>query len=218
SSYSRGVRIAIKRAPLVIIMLICIYVGTVGLFSAKSSGFIPGEDAGIFMMGVTLPEGASSVRTDEVIDEITAYVNEEVPELKNITSINGINLLNRSFKSNAATFFLQLKPWEARNRTVEQVLQQVQGKFTGYKKASVLAVSPPAIPGLGSSGGFSMQLQDQKGGDIKAFEAVAQRFVAAANSRPEIGMAYTLFNTQTPNYEITIDRDQAKKMGVSVGS
>lgn len=217
-NYSKGVRVAIKRAPLVLIILICIYVGTVGLFSAKSSGFIPSEDAGIFMMGVSLPEGASSARTDEVIDEMTEYIESEVAEVKNISSINGINLLNRSFKSNAATFFIQLHPWEERDRTVQEILQQVQDKFTGYQKASVLAVSPPAIPGLGSSGGFSMQLQDQKGGDIKEFEAIANRFLASVNARPEIGMAYSLFNTNTPNYELTIDRDQAKKMGVSIGN
>src|SRR5690606_15240211 len=119
--YSKGVRWSIRRAPLLIILLICIYVGTFGLFSAKSTGFIPTEDAGIFIAGVTLPEGASSVRTTEVMDEITADLQKDYPELENITSISGINLLNRSFKPNAGTFFVQLKPWEERTRSVSEI-------------------------------------------------------------------------------------------------
>lgn len=216
--YSKGVKWSIKRAPLLIILLICIYAGTFGLFSAKPSGFIPNEDAGIFIAGVTLPEGSSSIRTTQVMDEITADLQKDYPELKNISAISGINLLNRSFKPNAGTFFVQLHSWEERTRTVNEILAGIQAKYRGYQKASILAVSPPAIPGLGVSGGFSMQILDQQGGDIKTFEAAVGKFLMAVNQRPEIGMAYTLFNSKTPNYLVEVNRDQAKRMGVSIGS
>ncbi len=216
--YSHGVRAAIKRAPFVIIILVCIYVGTYGLFSAKPAGFIPTEDNGIFITGITLPEGASAARTTEVLEEMEATFMEAFPEINNITAINGINLLNRSFKSNGATFFVQLKPWKDRTRTAAEILTQIQGMYRGYPKATVLAVAPPAIPGLGASGGFSMQVLDQQGGDIKDFEAAVGKLLMAANQRPEIGMAYTLFNSKTPNYEVTVDRDQAKKMGIPLNS
>jgi len=218
TKYSGGVRWSIKKSPLIIIILICIYFGTAGLFSIKPSGFIPSEDAGIFLMGVTLPEGASAERTDKFITDLSKKVKDNVPELKNITSIGGINILNRAFKSNAATFFVQLKPWEERERTAAEVIGQIQGMFTGNKDASVIAVAPPAIPGLGTSGGFSIQIQEQQSGDIKAFEAAVYKFLGAANQRPEIGMAYTLFNSKTPNYQLSVNRDQAKKMGVPIGS
>lgn len=81
-----------------------------------------------------------------------------------------------------------------------------------------MAVQPPPIPGLGMSGGFTLQLQEQQAGDIKNFEAIAGQFIGAANQRPEIGMAYTLFNSRTPNYKVSVDRDQVKKMGVSIGA
>lgn len=215
--YSRGVQKSIKRAPLVLVILVCIYVGAFGLFRSKSTGFIPNEDAGLFLVGVTLPEGSSMVRTNQVMEEIEAEFRESIPEINNITQIVGINLLNRSFKSNGATFFVQLKPWSDRNRSVFQILDQIRGRYTGYQAASILPVSPAAIPGLGMSGGFAIQLLDQRGNDIKDFEAVVGKYVAALNQRPEIGQAYSLFNSRTPNYEVSINREQVKRMGVSIG-
>ncbi len=215
--YSNGVKWVLKKAPMAIILLICIYVGTVGLFAKKPSGFIPAEDAGIFLMGVTLPEGASAVRTDAFIKRITATIQSKYPEVKNITSIGGINILNRSFKSNAATFFVQLKNWDDRKADVASIMAGVTKDFAGDKDGSVLVVAPPPIPGLGISGGFALQIQEKQTGDIKKFEANVGKFLAAANQRPEIGMAYTLFNARTPNYQIHVDREQAKKMGVSIG-
>jgi HAE1 family hydrophobic/amphiphilic exporter-1 len=152
------------------------------------------------------------------MNEITAELQKDYPELENITAISGINLLNRSFKPNAGTFFVQLKPWEERTRSVGEILAGIQGKYRGYQKATILAVTPPAIPGLGVSGGFSMQILDQQGGDIKTFEAAVGKFLMAVNQRPEIGMAYTLFNSKTPNYRVEVNRDQAKRMGVSIGA
>jgi len=217
NKYSNGVKWALKKAPLVMIILACIYVGTVGLFIKKPSGFIPTEDAGIFIMGVTLPEGSSSARTDHFMDRITDSIQKKHPEVQNISAINGINILNRSFKSNAGTFFVQLKNWDERDNDIQSVLTDVSTMFAGDKEGSLLAVTPPPIPGLGISGGFTLQIQEQQTGDIKKFEAVVGKFLAAANQRPEIGMAYTLFNARTPNYQFHVDRDKAKKMGVSVG-
>jgi HAE1 family hydrophobic/amphiphilic exporter-1 len=217
SKYSNGVKWALKKAPLVMVILACIYVGTVGLFIKKPSGFIPTEDAGIFIMGVTLPEGSSSARTDHFMDRITDSIQKKHPEVQNITAINGINILNRSFKSNAGTYFVQLKNWDERKNDVASVLADVSRMFAGDKEGSLLAVTPPPIPGLGISGGFTMQIQEQQTGDIKKFEGVVGKFLAAANQRPEIGMAYTLFNARTPNYQLHVDRDKAKKMGVSIG-
>ncbi|TDQ10309.1 efflux RND transporter permease subunit [Pedobacter metabolipauper] len=218
SRYSNGVKWALKKAPLVMIILVCLYVGTVGLFVKKPGGFIPNEDAGIFLMGVTLPEGASAARTDAFIERITKTIQEKYPEVKNITSIGGINILNRSFKSNAATFFVQLKGWDDREGDVAGTIAKVTKEFTGDKDGSVLVVAPPPIPGLGISGGFALQIQEKQAGDIKMFEANVGKFLAAANQRPEIAMAYTLFNARTPNYQVHVDREQAKKMGVSVGA
>lgn len=216
--YSNGVRWCIRKAPFVLILLVCIYVGTYGLFVTKSAGFIPNEDMGTFIVGVNLPEGASASRTNIVLDEMSATFREHYPEIRNVSLISGLNLLNRSFKASGGTFFIQLHPWAERSRSVHEVIADLEQRFTNYPHATMLAVSPAPIPGLGLSGGFSMQVQEQQAGDIKQFEQVVRRFVQAANQRPEVAMAYTLFNSETPNYELEVDREQAKRMGVNVAS
>lgn len=216
--YSEGVRWCIRKAPLVLILLVCLYVGTYGLFVTKSAGFIPNEDMGTFIVGVNLPEGASASRADSVLDEMSSIFRENYPEVRNISLISGLNLLNRSFKASGGTFFVQLQPWAERSRSVHEVIADLEQRFYNYPHATMLAVSPAPIPGLGLSGGFSMQIQEQQAGDIKQFEQVIQRFVQAANQRPEVAMAYTLFNSETPNYELEVDREQAKRMGVNVAS
>ncbi|HBI87462.1 MAG TPA: hydrophobe/amphiphile efflux-1 family RND transporter, partial [Sphingobacterium sp.] len=207
-----------KKAPLVLIILLCIFIGTGWMFTTKPTGFIPSEDGGAFFAGITLPEGSSSARTNEVLKEIEADLHKTFPEIKYVTAISGINILNRAFKSNGATVFVSLKPWETRTRTANDIAGMIMGKYQGYTKARVLAVTPPAIPGLGTSGGFSMQVQDLQTVNIKDFEATVGKFLMAANQRPEIGMAYTLFNTNSPNYKLEVNREQAKRMGVPISS
>ncbi|WP_166332986.1 efflux RND transporter permease subunit [Sphingobacterium chungjuense] len=216
--YSKGVKYAIRRAPFAIIILVCIFVGTGYMFTTKPTGFIPSEDNGSFFAGVTLPEGSAASRTNEVLEELNKEFRKDYPEIEHITLISGINILNRSYKSNAATLFISLKPWADRKRTVADITGAIMGKYATYSKAKILAVTPPAIPGLGTSGGFSLMIQDQQTVDIKQFEGVVGQFLAAANQRPEIGMAYTLFNSNSPNFKISVNREQAKKMSVSISS
>lgn len=218
NTYSKGVKKAIKASPLVLIILLCIFVGTGWMFQTKSTGFIPTEDTGMFIAGVTLPEGASASRTDALLEELEKDLRAEFPEIKYVTTISGINILNRSFKSNGATLFVSLKHWDERTRTSGDIAATIMGKYSGYPKATILAVTPPAIPGLGSTGGFSLMIQDLQTIDIKDFEATVGNFLAAVNQRPEIGMAYTLFNSNTPNYKLEVNREQAKRMGVPVSS
>src|SRR5690606_11580364 len=170
------------------------------------------------IMGASLPEGSSTARTQAFVDRVSTTIREQNPEISGVTSITGINILNSAFKSNSATFFVQLKKWDQRERGVAEVLASVSQSFAMDQEGFLLAVQPPPIPGLGISGGFALQLQEQQAGDIKNFEAVAGQFIGAANQREEIGMAYTLFNSKTPNFKVSVDRDQVKRMGVSIGS
>src|SRR5690606_2516315 len=218
SKYSENVRWCLKRSPLVIVFLICIYVGTLALFSAKPSGFIPSEDAGIFIIGASLPENSSTVRTQDFVDRVSETIREKNSEIASVTSITGINLLSGAFVSNAATFFVQLKPWEERERGVTDIIANVSQEFANDKDGTVQAVQPPPIPGLGISGGFTLEIQEHQAGDINNFSGVVGQFLGAANQRPELGMAYTLFNPRTPSYKVSVNRDQVKKMGVSIGS
>lgn len=218
-SYSVGVRKSIKAAPLALILLVCIYVGTFGLFQSKPTGFIPSEDEGRLFIAVQLPEASSTVRTGEVMDKISKVL-AETSAVNNYTAIGGFNVINGAIKSSSGTMFIQLHPWDERKEESEQlkgVIAHLQKEFASIKEANIVVVSPPAIPGLGATGGFSFMLeQRQGGGDVKEFESVVNNFVAACFQRPEIAAAFSFFTARTPSYHVEVDREKVKQLGVNL--
>jgi len=131
-----------------------------------------------------------------------------------------LNVVSFASKSNSATIFVQLKPWDERTADSLQIgaiSANLQKRLSKIKEASVVVIQPPAIPGLGSTGGFSFILeQKESGGDIKLFEQTLNNFTAAIRKRPEIGKAFSFFTASTPAYQLTIDREKAKKLGVAI--
>ncbi|AHM60326.1 hydrophobe/amphiphile efflux-1 (HAE1) family transporter [Flammeovirgaceae bacterium 311] len=216
--YSRGVRKSISATPLVLVLLACIYAGTVGLFATKPTGFIPTEDEGRMFIAAELPEGASATRTRALLAEMGEILADH-PAVRTYTAIGGLNAINFSFKSNSGTIFLQLQPWSERKDPelqLQGVMASLNQRFAAIKEANIRVVAPPAIPGLGQSGGFSFMLEQRTAGDIRELEQVMGQFLGAANERPEIAMAYSFFNTRTPGYHLEVDREKAKRLGVSV--
>jgi hydrophobe/amphiphile efflux-1 (HAE1) family protein len=217
--YRNAVDKGIKHSKFIIIILVCIIVGTVLLFKSKPSGFIPLEDEGRIYVTYDLPEGSSTERTVTVLHEMMSVL-DSVPAINHYAALGGLNAVNFATKSNSATIFVQLKPWDKREDKKDQlngVIATLQGKLARFKEASVVVISPPAIPGLGNTGGFSFILQEKEaGGDIKNFEKVLNNFVAAVNKRPEIAKAFSFFGAHTPAYQLTIDREKAKKLGVNI--
>jgi HAE1 family hydrophobic/amphiphilic exporter-1 len=217
NSYTNGVRTSIKRAPLVLILLLCIFAGTYGLFQTKPTGFLPTEDEGRLYVTLQLPEGSASNRTQAVMQKMNTIL-EDTEGINHVTGIGGLNVINFSFKPNAATFFVQMDPWDDRKDPSLQLggmLSTLNQKFTAITEGNVVVVPPPAIPGLGNTGGFSFILEQRSaGGDIKEFEGVMEKFLEAVNERPEIAAAYSFFTAKTPGYHVTVDREKAKKLGV----
>ncbi|GLU51346.1 efflux RND transporter permease subunit [Dyadobacter frigoris] len=218
-AYTRGVSKWIKGTPYVIIMMVCLIVGLVFLFKNKPSGFIPVEDEGRLFVTYEMQEGASTTRNIAMIKEVMKRV-QAIPEIKTVGGLAGLNVISFSNKSNVGTMFVTLQPWADRKGAehhVQAVIKQIQKNTADIKEARVLAIAPPAIPGLGQTSGFTFELQQTTStDDIKKFEGVTQKFLAAVNQRPEIGMAYTFFNAKTPSYQIDVDRDKTKKLGVQV--
>ncbi|HSI91145.1 MAG TPA: efflux RND transporter permease subunit, partial [Adhaeribacter sp.] len=217
--YGNGVKRSIKAAPLVLILLVCVYVGAFGLFRAKPTGFIPTEDEGRLFISFELPQAASSNRTIEVLDQM-AEMLRTTPGVNNYSAVAGLNVINFSIKSNSGTFFVQLKPWGERKEKAQQlegIMGALQGKFAAVKDARIVVVPPPAIPGLGQTGGFSFMLQQREStDDIKAFEGTVNNFLGEVRKRPEISGAFSFFTASTPGYQVEVDREKVKKLGVSL--
>lgn len=217
-SYTNGVNSWVKKTPLALIMLGVIFVGTFGLFQTKPTGFLPTEDEGRLFVSVELPEGASSSRTREVMAEMVELIRS-TEGINNVTGIGGLNAINFSFKPNSATFFVQMHPWEERKDPSLQlfgIIGALNQKFQAVEEANIVVVPPPAIPGLGQTGGFSFMLEQRAGGDVKELEQVLGQFLQAVNERPEIDRAFSFFTAKTPGYHVEVDREKVKKLGVSL--
>jgi len=172
-------------------------VGDYLLFSKKPTGFIPTEDDGRCIFPFEIPEAGSTTRAITVLDSIQ-HIAQNVPGVLHTAALGGLNILTFGTKSNAGSIFMQFKPWDERKKKSEQlygIIAELQKRFASIKGARIVVIPPPAIPGLGNAGGFSIQIeQRQSNDDIKTFERVVNQFVAEANKQPEIGNAFTFFS------------------------
>ena len=217
--YTNGVRRSIKASRLVVIILICVCVGTVMLFKTKPTGFIPTEDEGRIFITYELPEASSTARSIEVLQKIMKTVGE-TPGVGHFAALGGLNVVTFSTKSNSGSIFCQLKPWDERKRPEEQVpgiIAELQKRIAaaGIKQANVVVISPPPIPGLGQTAGFTFEIQQREtSDDVRQFEKVVRNFIAEANKEPAIGSAFSFYGAHTPAYNLNVDREKAKKLGV----
>lgn len=218
-SYTRSVGKWIGKTPYVLVMMACLFVGLFFLFKNKPTGFIPTEDEKRILVTYELPEGSSTTRSIELLNELQRRI-QSIPAVNVAGGLAGLNVLTFSNKSNAGTVFVNLKHWDDRDldtESVPKVIQEIQKRVADIKEARILVISPPAIPGLGQSSGFTFELQQTTSmDDIRQFEGVLRKFVGAVNQRPEIQMAYSFFTARTPSYQVDIDKEKARKLGVSV--
>lgn len=217
--YTGGVRRSIKATPYVVVVLVCIMAGTALLFRNKPTGFIPTEDEGRLFVTYELPEASSTSRSLEVLNSIMTKM-KETPGIDHYAALGGFNIITGATKSNSGTVFTQLKHWDERKDKSLQlaaITADVQKRLSSIKGANIVAISPPAIPGLGQTGGFTFELEQREStDDIKQFEKVVNSFVAEANKRPEIARAFSFFTARTPGYKVDVDREKCKKLGVSL--
>jgi HAE1 family hydrophobic/amphiphilic exporter-1 len=217
--YTKGVSRWIKGTPYVLVMMACLFVGLFFLFKSKPSGFIPTEDEGRLFVTYEMPEATSTTRSVGMLKTIMGRI-QSIPDVRVVGGLAGLNIISFSNKSNAGTLFVSLKPWadrEGKAHHVQAVFAEIMKKTADIKEARVLAIMPPAIPGLGATSGFTFELQQTTStDDIKQFEAVSRAFLDTLNKRPEIAMAYTFFNARTPSYKVDVDKDKAKQMGVNI--
>jgi hydrophobic/amphiphilic exporter-1 (mainly G- bacteria), HAE1 family len=217
--YTSGVNTWIKKAPYVLVMMACLFVGLFFMFRNKPTGFIPTEDEKRMYVAYEMPEGTSTKRNIEMQLEIQKRI-QSIRAVNVAGGLAGLNILTFSNKSNVGTVFVNLKHWNDRDletESVPMVMAEIQKRTADIKEARIRVIAPPAIPGLGASSGFTFELQQTTSTDnIKQFEQVMQKFLAAANRRPEIGAAYSFFSAATPSYQVDLDKQKAKKLGVSI--
>ena len=185
------------------------------------SGFLPQEDQGYLFVGLQLPDAASLQRTDATAQRITKALLE-TPGVQSVIGADGYNLLTQTESTNTGFFFVTLKPWDVRKSRAEQIgaiQNTVQKKLAGISEGLAFSFPPPAILGIGTSGGVTMILQDRSGNDDPTFLAKnVFAFLGAVSKRPEIAAAFPSYLPAVPQLYADVDRDKAAQQQVDLTS
>ena len=196
-----------------------IIAGVVLFGSSIPTGFIPEEDQGYLLANLQLPDAASLQRTSLTSSDVERIILETAG-VDSVTTVNGYSMLTQSFSSNSAFFFIWLKPWEERpGKALSSfgIINRINARLAREVQEGVgMSFGPPAIPGLGNGGGFSMMLQDIGGGAPEYLGDQAQLFIEEARKRPEIGSIMTLYRASVPQIFAQVDEEKALASGVLV--
>jgi hydrophobic/amphiphilic exporter-1 (mainly G- bacteria), HAE1 family len=218
NAYVRFCGVLIRKSAIALILLVLFGVAA-GFFGSKiPSSFLPDEDQGYLYINLQLPNAASLQRTDAVAREIEQAL-ASTPGVEYTTSVIGFSLLSFVRTSYNGFFFVTLKPWDERKSRAQQfqeIKQQINRRLSQIPEGIAFSFSPPAIPGVGTSGGFTFALEDRAGGDVQFLASNLQTFLNAARKRPEIAGLSTTFLPSVPQQFVNVDRDKVIKQGVPV--
>jgi hydrophobic/amphiphilic exporter-1 (mainly G- bacteria), HAE1 family len=210
-------RTLIRKSGLAVAALLLFGVVAIFFGAKLPSGFLPDEDQGYVYINLQLPNSASLERTEEAAREIENIL-AKTPGVQYTTSVIGFSLLSYIQTSYNAFFFVTLKPWSERDQSqqLQAIKQRLNQQLSKLPQGAAISFSPPAIPGVGTSGGFTFVLEDRGGNDIPYLAANVDKFLAAARKRPEIAGINTSFLPSVPQQFVDVDRDKALKQGVAI--
>ncbi|WP_276789616.1 efflux RND transporter permease subunit [Veillonella magna] len=207
-----------RKLWLTVVALIAFVAIAAGVFRVLPTSFVPAEDNGYFMMAINLPPGASSSRTMQVIQDVSNFLQND-SDITEVAGVSGFDILSSAQQSSSGVMFATLADWSQRKGPTQGVEAKI-GKVFGFAahepQATILALNPPPIPGLGSSGGFTMYLVNKVGDSPAKMMTVANSFLAEARKSPVFASVYTTYNDSTPTYNFDVNRDKAARDGVSV--
>lgn len=208
----------VRLAPLVLLVYLGIVGATAWWYARQPTGFLPTEDQGYLIASVQLPDAASLDRTREVVEQINKIL-PDIPGVDTWFTLGGLSLLEGSQSSNAATMFVGLKDWDER-KTPETnqnaILGTLNQRLSKVQDAVVLVFPPPAIQGLGTSGGFEIQIEDRGGAGLDGLQAAVNEIMKAAEKRAELTRMNTSFRAGVPQQFADIDRVKALSMNVPI--
>ena len=214
--YIKGLEKIVNRRVVTSGLLAVFALGTVGVDRVLPSGFIPQEDQGMIYAIIQTPPGATLERTNAVARRLQA-IAEHVEGVQSVSSLAGYEILTEGRGSNAGTCLINLKPWSQRRHSVRDIIEELEVKSRNLGEI-IEFFEPPAVPGYGAAGGFSLRLLDQtEDADYQEFDRVTHEFMDALRRRPELTGLFTFYAANYPQYELVIDNDLAMQKGVSIG-
>jgi hydrophobe/amphiphile efflux-1 (HAE1) family protein len=197
-------------------LFVGVVAGAAALFLFIPGSFVPPEDQGYIFANVQLPDGATLERTRRMSAEVSSLIGQNRGVL-NTMAINGFDLIGGGNRTNAATMFVPLKPWEERGTNTAQVIaRDIVSRTAGLREGSTFAFNPAAIRGLGTAGGFEAYVQARGDPDPQRLYQVTQAFMGALSKHPQLAGINSFFRPTVPQLRVEVDREKALSLGVPV--
>ena len=214
--YQRILGAIVNRRAVTFLMLLALCAGAYFLNNSLPSGFIPNEDQGMFYAIIQTPPGSSLERTNQVAERLQK-VAEGIEGVASVSSLAGYEILTEGTGSNSGTCLINLKSWDERKQSVQEIIDELEEKSKDITGANIEFFQPPAVPGYGAAGGFELRLLDKAGsGDYKKMETVSNDFVRELGKRPELSSVFSFYSASFPQYMLHIDNDLAQQKGVTI--
>jgi multidrug efflux pump len=219
NGYGKAVGIMLRLS----VIALLVYAGLMGLtylgFKAVPVGFIPEQDKGYLVLNAQLPDGASLERTDQLVRELSKLAREDEAVAHTI-DLPGYSVLVSTNISNVGGMFVILKPFEDRagkpGMSGPEVAARLRARFAAFREARVALFGAPPVDGLGSTGGFKLQVQDRRGAGLRALQGGVQALADAGNRDPRLVGLFSSFSVTQPQYFIAVDEEKAKAQGVKL--
>jgi multidrug efflux pump len=219
-AYSGGVRRVISRRAFVMVGYVALIGVTFGLFKMVPGGFVPGQDKQYLVGFAQLPDGATLDRTEEVIRRMGDIALKQ-PGVESAVAFPGLSINGFTNSSNSGIVFVTLKPFEERkdgSLSGGAIAMQLNGKFAAIQEAFIAMFPPPPVAGLGTIGGFKLQIEDRAGLGYAALNDATKAFIAKASAAPELAGVFSSFQVNVPQLYADIDRTKARQLSVPVTS
>jgi multidrug efflux pump len=216
AAYAGGLKRVVGRKALTMGLYVALVAVTFGLFKAVPGGFVPSQDKQYLIGFAQLPDGATLDRTDEVIRRM-GEVMKKNPNIEATLSFPGLSINGFTNSSNAGIAFAMLKPFDQRRRDDQSgaaVAAQLNAEFAKIEDAFIVMFSPPPVSGLGTTGGFKLQLEDRASLGYEALDGAVKAFMAKAYQAPELAGLFSSYQVNVPQLHADIDRTRARQLGV----
>ena len=216
-TYSNIVKISLRRVELVMVLFVGLVALTALGFIKVPTGFVPLEDDGLILVNAQMPDAASLDRTEALVRKVGSILSE-TEGVSSYVALGGYSMIDGA-SPNLATFFAPLTSWddrEKKGRSREAIIQELTSKFRKIEDGMVFAFTLPPIFGLGTGGGFELQLQDKSGLGLEAMQNYGAVLARAANEQPSLRNVFSTFRANVPNVFVDVDREKVHNLGVSL--
>ncbi|WP_413110462.1 efflux RND transporter permease subunit [Thaumasiovibrio sp. DFM-14] len=220
--YGKVVTVFVRKSVVLLAAFAIAIASMMAMNTQVPTAFVPTEDKGVLAVAMFLPDNASKERTQELVNQAEAILAQD-PAVEDFAAAVGFNAITGGVSANAAALFVNLKHWDERlamdgDHTQAAVAQRLNRQMYSIDKAMSIAMGLPAIPGIGAGDALEVMVQDNVGRSAQELATMTYTLMAAANQAPELVNAMTTYRANVPHFNVDIDREKARQMGVSVGA